>query len=310
MSSLDLSKSLKSREAIKNLLSSASNNSDKKEVNIDTLITYKNHPFKLYTDERLDGMIESIKQVGILSPIIVRKKEDDKLEILSGHNRTNAAKLAGLKTVPVVIMDVDDDTADRIVVESNFIQRTEFLPSEKAKAYKLLLDSLNRQGKKTSISNFCSNGTEVVTKESEIQENSRDIVAKYYNTSSIQVQRYIRLNFLIDGLLKMVDDKVLSFRPAVEISYLDKKSQSNIECFINMGHKISLKHAQALREKFERIGLTTNDIANLLPEKEQNEKSERNIVIPLEKLKGYFNDLEGVTDEEIIEKIISFLKPK
>ncbi len=301
MSSLDLGKNLKNRDAIKNLLGSV-NNADKREVNIELLVSYRKHPFKLYKDERLDDMIESIKQVGILSPVIVREIEEGKLEILAGHNRVNAAKLSGLKTVPIVIMKVDDDIADRIVVESNFVQRNEFLPSEKAKAYKLLLDSLNRQGKK--IIKLGDTYGEIKTpKDIEKQEDSRELVAKYYKTSPAQIQRYVRLNYLTEGLMNLVDNNQLALRPAVEVSYLDKKAQNSVECFINMGNKLSLKHATSLREKSESIGLTTNDIANLLPEKKEKT---RKIEIPFYEIKELF--AEEVTDEEIIKIIINSMK--
>lgn len=301
MSSLDLGKNLKNKDAIKNLLGSV-NNADKREVNIELLVSYRKHPFKLYEDERLDDMIGSIKQVGILSPVIVREIEDGKLEILAGHNRVNAAKLSGLKTVPIVIMKVDDDIADRIVVESNFVQRSEFLPSEKAKAYKLLLDSLNRQGKK--IIKLGDTYGEIKTpKGIEKQEDSREIVAKYYKTSPAQIQRYVRLNYLTEGLLNLVDKNQLALRPAVEVSYLDKKAQNSVECFINMGNKLSLKHATSLREKAESIGLTTNDIANLLPEKKEKI---RKIEVPFSEIKELF--AEEVTDEEIIKIIINSMK--
>lgn len=301
MSSLDLGKNLKNRDAIKNLLSSV-NNAEKKEVNIELLVPYRRHPFKLYEDERLEDMIESIKQVGILSPVIVREIiEDGKFEILSGHNRVNAAKLSGLKAVPIVIMNVDDDIADRIVVESNFVQRNEFLPSEKSRAYKLLLDSLNRQGKKIKLDDSC--GEIKTPKDIEKQEDSREIVAKYYKTSPAQIQRYVRLNYLTEGLLNLVDKKQLALRQAVEVSYLDKKAQNSVECFINMGNKLSLKHATSLREKAESIGLTTNDIANLLPEKKEKT---RKIEVPFSEIKELF--AEEVTDEEIVKIIINSMK--
>ena len=294
MSSLNLGKSLKSKDVISELLNNSTSEATKKEVDINLLIPYRKHPFKLYNDDRLDKMIESIKQYGILSPIIVREIDEDKFEILSGHNRTNAAKLVGLKTVPIEIRNVDDDVADIIVVESNFVQRMDFLPSERAKAYKLQLDALNRQGKKN---NLCSNGTEV--------ENSRGIVAKNNNTSSVQIQRFIRLNYLTEKLLGMVDNKTLSFRPAVEISHLDIEIQINVEKIIESGIKISLKQANLLKEEACTKILSIDDIYELLTE---NNKGKRKIEIPYDKIKNYFS--EGVTEEEIVEKIVGMLNSK
>jgi len=292
MSKLDLGKSLKSKDVISHLLSDNVSNVIKKEVDINLLIPYRKHPFKLYEDERLGYMIESIKKYGIISPIIVRELEDGKYEVLSGHNRTNAARLIGLKTVPIEIRNVDDDIADIIVVQANFIQRIDFLPSEKARAYKLQLDALNRQGKKNS--NLCSNGTEV--------ENSRDIVARNNNTSSVQIQRYIRLNYLTEKLLDMVDNKTLSFRPAVEISHLEIEIQINIEKVIESGIRISLKQAHLLKEEAGTRILSIDDIYELLTE---NKKDKRKIEIPYDKIKNYFPD--SVTEDEIVEKIVGLL---
>lgn len=291
MSSLNLSKNLKSSAVISDLLNASKNNAIKQEADINLLVPYRRHPFKLYEDERLHRMIESIKRYGILSPIIVRQIEDNKYEILSGHNRVNAAKLVGLKTVPIEIRNVDDDIADIIVVDSNFVQRIDFLPSERAKACKLQLDALNRQGKKK---NFCSIGTEV--------EYSRDIVAKNNNTSSVQIQRFIRLNYLVEELLDMVDNKDLSFRSAVEISYIDVETQNNIIEVIESSFKISLKQAKLLRQESENKILTFEDIIELLTEKEE---VKRNINIPFDKIKNYFND--NASDEEVIERIIGLL---
>ncbi len=291
---LNLSKNLKNKNVIGELISSNSTSfgNSIEKIDIDRLIAYRRHPFKLYEDERLSNMVGSIKQHGILSPIIVRPDGiSNNYEILSGHNRTNAAKLAGLKQVPIEIRIVDDDIADMIVVESNFVQRMDFLPSEKAKAYKLQLDALNRQGKKD---NLCSNGTEV--------ENSRDIVAKNNSTSSVQIQRYIRLNYLTDELLELVDKNTLSFRPAVEISYIDMETQINILNVIESGSKISLKQASLLKKEAESKILSIDDILDLLAGK-KNEK--RTIEIPFDKIKNYFPD--SVTENEIIEKIVGLL---
>ncbi len=292
MSSLNLSKNLKSSSVISDLLNTSKNNAIKQESDINLLVPYRRHPFKLYEDERLHKMIESIKRHGVLSSIIVRQIEDNKYEILSGHNRVNAAKLAGLKTVPIEIRNVDDDIADIIVVDSNFVQRIDFLPSERAKAYKLQLDALNRQGKKND---FCPIGTEV--------ENSRDIVAKNNDTSSVQIQRFIRLNYLVEELLDMVDNKNLSFRPAVEISYIDVETQNNIIEVIESGFKISLKQAKLLRQESVNEILTFEDIIELLAVKEE---VKRNINIPFDKIKNHFNDI-NTSDEEIVDKIIKLL---
>lgn len=287
MSNLNLAKNLKGKTAINDLLNNnVLSSQNVSMIDIEKLIPYRKHPFKLYTDERLDNMVESIKERGIISPIIVRKIENDKYEILSGHNRTNAGKKAGLRFIPSRINNVEDDIADIIVVESNFIQRNKFLPSEKAKAYKLQLDALNRQGKK------CSIGTEV----------SRDVVAKNNDTSSVQIQRFVRLNYLVDDLLQLVDNKKLSFRAGVEISYIDKAIQSSILQVIENGKKITLKQAEKLRELAKSKELTQDDIYELLTEN----KEIKEVKIPINKISKYFDN--DMSEKEMLDTILKLLK--
>jgi len=250
MSKLNLSKKLKGQDLISDIIGKpdfSNNDTNIKQVKTYLLIPFKNHPFKLYEGSKLNDMVESIKEYGILSPVIAREIEDkEELELLSGHNRVNAAKIIGLETIPTIIKNVDDDTAQIIVAEANFMQRQDFLPSERAKAYKMQLDALKRQGKKRNI-DICSNGTYVDT--------SREEVAKNNDTSASQIRRYIRLNYLTDELLCMVDKNILGFRPAIEISYLSLESQKIIESLIrNQNIKINLKQAENLKLTEENLG--------------------------------------------------------
>lgn len=300
MSKLNLNKKLKGHDLIGDIIGKPDLNNDDgdiKQIKTDLLIPFKNHPFKLYDGEKLNDLVESIKEYGILSPVIAREVENqEELELLSGHNRVNAAKIIGLETVPTIIKNVDDDTAQIIVAEANFRQRQDFLPSEKARAYKMQLDALKRQGKKRD-NDICSNGAET--------ETSREEVAKNNDTSAAQIRRYVRLNFLTEKLLDMVDNKILSFRPAVEISYLSEESQQIIESLIsNQGIKISLKHAEKLRELEKSLGvLNLNTMLQVLSEKKKEKKK---LEIPVFKVKAYFDD--NITDEEMINIILNLLE--
>lgn len=302
MSKLNLNKKLKGQDLISDIIGKPdlnNNEKDIKQVKTYLLIPFKNHPFKLYEGNKLNDMVESIKEYGILSPVIAREIENrEELELLSGHNRVNAAKIIGLETVPTIIKNVDDDTAQIIVAEANFMQRQEFLPSERAKAYKMQLDALNRQGKKRNI-DICSNGTYVDT--------SREEVAKNNDTSASQIRRYIRLNYLTDELLDMVDKNILGFRPAVEISYLSSESKKIIESLVkNQNTKISLKQAETLKIKEGEIGqLSLDAILEVLSDKNKKNNNKK-IAIPLTKIKKYFD--EDICEDEIINKIIELLE--
>lgn len=302
MSKLNLNRKLKGQDLISDIIGKPNlNNSDKdiKQVKTYLLIPFKNHPFKLYEGNKLNDMVESIKEYGILSPVIAREIENrEELELLSGHNRVNAAKIIGLETVPTIIKNVDDDTAQIIVAEANFMQRQDFLPSERAKAYKMQLDALNRQGKKREI-DICSNGTYVDT--------SREEVAKNNDTSASQIRRYIRLNYLTDELLNLVDENILGVRPAVEISYLSSESQKIIESLMkNQNIKISLKQAEFLKIKEGEIGqLSLDAILEVLSDKNKKNNNKK-IAIPLTKIRKYFD--EDICEDEIVNKIIELLE--
>jgi len=195
------------------------------ELNIANLVPFHNHPFKPYQDELLKEMVESIKENGIITPIVARPIHDEKYEIISGHNRVNAAKLAGLSTVPCIIKDIDDATAELEMIETNLRQRTKLLPSEKAFAFKMRMEALKKQGKRsdilsekwleqTSESTLCQFGTKLNSAE-EIAENSDE------NTRNIF--RYLRLTFLISNLLECIDNNELSLLAGVELSYLSEQ---------------------------------------------------------------------------------------
>lgn len=185
-------------------------------LSIDNLHAFKGHPFKMYTEERMAEMVDSVKEHGVIAPILVRpNKHGTGYEIISGHNRVEACRRAGIKEIPATIRDLDDDTAIILMVDSNLRQRDKLLPSEKAKAYQMKYDALKRQAGRPS-KNSCQVGTNFRA-DVAVAENADD--------SARQVQRYIRLNSLIPALMDFVDDGKLAFNPAVEVSYLDPADQ-------------------------------------------------------------------------------------
>ena len=183
------------------------------EIEINQIHSFKDHPFKVLDDERMTDLVESIKENGVLSPVLVRQDGEDSYEMISGHRRMHAAQLVGLEVIPAIIRDMTDDEAVVYMVDSN-IQREELLPSEKAFAYKMRMDAINRQGKRTDL-----------TFGHDVQKWSHEEIGKETGLSGRQVNRYIRLTELIPELLDLVDNKRLQFTVAVEISYVDKAIQ-------------------------------------------------------------------------------------
>lgn len=312
MSKLDLQSKLNRKNVINDIIGNTSQY-EIKEVSPASLMPFGNtpgFPFRLHKGNKREELKQSIIDKGITSPIIVRvipefyqgiRPECD-YEIIIGHNRNDIAIELNLPSVPIIIRkDIDSDVkAIDIMNEDNFQQRQEILPSEKAKAYKMQMDAIRRQGKRTDI-DLCSNGTEV--------DNSRNEVAKNNSTSASQIQRYIRLNSLTDKLLDMVDNNTLSFRPAVELSYLSIDSQQIIESlsFVeNQKIKISLTQAEKLRVLEKELGvLTLGTIMEVLTEKK---KGKDKLEIPLDAIRKYFG--EDVCKEDIVKSIIELLERK
>ena len=185
------------------------------KIDLSKIQEFKNHPFKVKDDEQMESLVESIKENGVLNPIIVRQIEDGKFEIISGHRRKRAVELANFKEIPCIVRDLTDEEATILMVDSN-LQREEILPSEKAYAYKMKMEAMKRQGERTDLTS-----TPLVEK---LRTNEK--IGEETGESREQIRRYIRLTKLIPELLQMVDDKKIAFRPAVEISYLTEKEQS------------------------------------------------------------------------------------
>lgn len=214
------------------------------EIDIRLIHPFKDHPFRVVDDEKMQDLVDSIKVHGVLSPVLLREAEHGQYEMISGHRRMHAAQLAGLETIPAIIREMTDDEATIVMVDSN-IQREELLPSEKAFAYRMRLDAMRRQAGRPSKDNSGHNDQNMIGKV------SRDILAEQLGTSSKQVHRYIRLTELIPELLEMVDTKRITFVSGVEISYIDQAVQKWLCEYIHDNGVIKPEQITALRSRLE-----------------------------------------------------------
>ena len=263
------------------------------QIPIDELYPFKDHPFKVIDDEAMQRTVESIKQLGVTNPLIARPRPDGGYEIISGHRRQHAAQLARLKTLPVIVRDMSDDAAVLLMVDSN-LQREQILPSERAFAYKMKLDALKRQGARSDLTS-----TQVA------QKLSVEKVGEDAGVSKDTIRRFIRLTNLIPELLDMVDEKKISFNPAVELSYLDENQQRDfLEAMSDTQNAPSLSQAQRLK-KLAQEGHFSYDVAFAVmgePKKDELDK----VVIKNDTLRKYFP--ESSTPREMEEKIIGLLE--
>mgnify|MGYP002730361638 FL=1 len=264
------------------------------QIPIDELYPFTNHPFKVLEDDSMAQTVKSIKEYGILSPLIARPRPDgDGYEIISGHRRQFAAREAGLETLPVIVRDMDDDAATILMVDSN-LQREQISPSEKAFAYKMKLDALKHQGARSDLTS-----RQVVGK-----LEAAALVGKVSDESGRQVQRYVRLTNLIPELLGMVDNKKSSFNPAVELSYLDEKQQrAFLEAMDSTQNAPSVSQAQKLKKMAQKGEFTAEKASEIM---EQEKKSELDTVtIKNEILRKYFP--RNYTPRQMEQKIIQLL---
>lgn len=220
------------------------------ELDVESLVPFKDHPFREYPEEKMQEMVESVTEHGILMPILVRPIDSGEgYEIISGHNRVEACRRAGMKTIPATIREMDDDTAVILMVDSNLRQRDKLLPSEKAKAYQMKMEAIKRQGARRDLTS-CQVGTRFRA-DTAVAENTDD--------SARQVQRFIRLNSLSAPLLDYVDEGTLAFNPAVEVSYLDPADQQVVYEIMERDQiSPSLSQAQKLH-KLAQIGKISED---------------------------------------------------
>ena len=232
------------------------------EIEIERIHAFPNHPFKVLDDEKMDTLVDSIRENGILNPVIVRPDQSGNYEMISGHRRLHAAKIVGLKKVPAIVKEMSDDEAIIKMVDAN-IQREEILPSEKAFAYKMKMDAMKRQAGRPRKNNLVPVG----------QNYSREELASQSGESQTQIQRYIRLTYLVPELLEFVDQGRIKMRPAVELSYLDEDCQRDIVDEIDM-NDATPSHDQTIRMRkfFEEGKLTTEVIQAIMSEEKPNQK--------------------------------------
>ena len=260
------------------------------EIRLSELHPFRDHPFKVVDDEEMEKTVESVRQYGVLTPAIARPRKEGGYELVSGHRRCRASQLAGKETMPVIVRELDDDAAVILMVDMN-LQREQLLPSERAFAFKMKMEALKHQGKRTSVQVAPKLSTDGIGEES--------------GMSSDNVKRYIRLTYLIPELLEMVDKKELAFNPAVELSYLKENEQKNLlEAMAYAQSKPSLSQAQRLK-KFSKEGCCSLDAMKAIMSEEKKGDLDK-VTLKSEVLKKYFP--KSYTPKQMEEKIISLLE--
>ena len=262
-------------------------------VPLDQIDDFPDHPFLVKDDDSMEQLIHSIEINGVLNPVIVRQKEDGRYELISGHRRKHACEKLGVEQIPVIVRDLSRDEAVIEMVDSN-LQREHILPSEKARAFKMKMDAMKRQGKRTDLTSSPV-GTKLRTDE---------LVAQEAGESRNQVQRYVRLNELTPELLEFVDEGKIGMRPAVELSYLQEEEMRDLVDYIDTEGTFP-SHAQTIRmRELSREGrLDTDTINEIMGEAKGNQKIR--IKIPLERIQRYFPD--GTTEKQMEDIIVKAL---
>ena len=264
------------------------------EMPLSDLHPFEGHPFKVLDDELMEQTVESIKQIGVVSPLIVRPDPEGGFEILSGHRRLHAAQLAGLETVPVIVKEMDDDAAIIFMVDSN-LQRENILPSERAFSYKMKLEAMKHQGQRGDLTS-----DQVGQKSWAVNQLADDA-----NESKTQVQRFIRLTNLIPEILDMVDEKKIAFNPAVELSYLKPSEQKEfLEAMDYAQASPSLSQAQRLKKLSQKGGCTLDAMCEVMNEIKKDELD--HVTIKNEVLRKYFP--KSYTPKQMQDTIIRLLE--
>ena len=264
------------------------------QIPIGELFPFKNHPFKVLDDDSMSDTVESVKQYGVLSPLIARPRPKGGYEIISGHRRQHAAELAGLETLPVIVRQMDDDAAIILMVDSN-LQREHILPSERAFAYKMKLDAMKNQGTRSDLTS-----TQVVSK---LRSNEK--LGAENNQSRETVRRFIRLTNLIPELLDMVDNKTVSFNPAVELSYLSPEQQQEvIRAMDDTQNFPSVSQAKRIKKLAQDGTFTTETIVAIMGEEKKSELD--TVTIKNDTLRKYFP--RSYTPKQMEDTIIKVLE--
>lgn len=267
------------------------------EMPLSDLHPFEGHPFKVLDDELMGQTVESIKQIGVVSPLIVRPDPEGRFEILSGHRRLHAAQLAGLETVPVIVKEMDDDAAIIFMVDSN-LQRENILPSERAFSYKMKLEAMKHQAGRPSKENDSQLGNN-------FGKLSSEEMAEELGTSKNQIFRYIRLTNLIPEILDMVDEKKIAFNPAVELSYLKPSEQKEfLQAMDYAQASPSLSQAQRLKKLSQEGGCTLDAMCEVMNEIKKDELD--HVTIKNEVLRKYFP--KSYTPKQMQDTIIRLLE--
>ena len=264
------------------------------EIGIDRIRSFKGHPFKVLDDDKMADLVESIKANGVLTPVVVRGNDGDGYEMVSGHRRLHASRLAGLKKIPAFVRELSDDEATIVMVDSN-IQREELLPSEKAFALKMKLEAMKRQGQRTDLTSA----------QNERRLEAADVVGESLGMSHAQVRRYIRLTELIPELLDLVDKKRLQFTCAVDISYFDKTIQKWLNEYIRENVVIKPIQIVALRERAEKENIDQEKMIMILHNALPSRTSAKKVVMNEKKLRKYFpEEYTSGQMERVIEALL------
>lgn len=265
-----------------------------RQIPIGELFPFKNHPFKVLDDDSMSDTVESVKQYGVLSPLIARPRPKGGYEIISGHRRQHAAELAGLETLPVIVRQMDDDAAIILMVDSN-LQREHILPSERAFAYEMKLDAMKNQGTRSDLTS-----TQVVSK---LRSNEK--LGAENNQSRETVRRFIRLTNLIPELLDMVDNKTVSFNPAVELSYLSPEQQQEvIRAMDDTQNFPSVSQAKRIKKLAQDGTFTTETVVAIMGEEKKSELD--TVTIKNDTLRKYFP--RNYTPKQMEDTIIKLLE--
>ena len=265
-----------------------------RQIPIGELFPFKNHPFKVLDDDSMSDTVESVKQYGVLSPLIARPRPKGGYEIISGHRRQHAAELAGLETLPVIVRQMDDDAAIILMVDSN-LQREHILPSERAFAYKMKLEAIKKQGTRSDLTS-----TQVVSK---LRSNEK--LGAENNQSRETVRRFIRLTNLIPELLDMVDNKTVSFNPAVELSYLSPEQQQEvIRAMDDTQNFPSVSQAKRIKKLAQDGTFTTETVVAIMGEEKKSELD--TVTIKNDTLRKYFP--RSYTPKQMEDTIIKLLE--
>lgn len=259
---------------------------------IEQIHDFPEHPFKVIDNEEMDDLVKSVSVKGVILPTIVRQKDDGSYEMISGHRRKHAALRAGLTEIPCIIKDLTDDEATILMVDSN-IQREEILPSEKAFAYKMKLEAMKHQGKN------------ITSAPMEQKQTSRELLAEEVGESASNIQRFIRLTYLIPELLELVDEKRIALRPAVELSYISEDNQEFLYDIFKYDEATpTLSQAQLLRKLDEKGELTEDKLEDIMREEKPNQKEQ--FKTSYDNIRHYFP--KNYPNEQINNKIMELLE--